>query len=374
MSSDSSHDSHIQPLQFKGEIMDFDIDEGTGPPSPALTATHPNASLSRFPRDDPNVDENTRLRNRIAELESLVRELRGTTNLFLNRISKPNNTSSGKPHPRWAEPNFCDGDATEKWHSRSSRRTQAQFARQRREFQENNGQIDGANATPVVKVEQDASQRHLYRLSQSPPSLNGHTHNSGNCSPSDNSSLCSYPSSSNSNVEYNHNRQNGTPSLGMSNNNDLYYHQPYIRPSDPSPVQPSCTCLTNPAAGHPLIALTHQLQTTMDMMRQLPEHNNRNQCLIMKRITDLNDMMHGGNAGEQQPQPQPTQQFDGLPTPTETELLSPVSASSHSSIGNTLQQEWPTMTATQTAHYDNYFPAVGAGEQGVYHHKTYHIN
>ncbi|KAI0030997.1 hypothetical protein K488DRAFT_53045, partial [Vararia minispora EC-137] len=28
-------------------------------------------------RDDPNVDEATRLRNRIAELESLVRELRG---------------------------------------------------------------------------------------------------------------------------------------------------------------------------------------------------------------------------------------------------------------------------------------------------------
>lgn len=28
-------------------------------------------------RDDPNVDEVTKLRNRIAELESLVRELRG---------------------------------------------------------------------------------------------------------------------------------------------------------------------------------------------------------------------------------------------------------------------------------------------------------
>ena len=28
-------------------------------------------------RDDPNIDEATRLRNRIAELESLVRELRG---------------------------------------------------------------------------------------------------------------------------------------------------------------------------------------------------------------------------------------------------------------------------------------------------------
>ena len=33
--------------------------------------------LNVDPRDDPNVDENTHFRNRIAELESLVRELRG---------------------------------------------------------------------------------------------------------------------------------------------------------------------------------------------------------------------------------------------------------------------------------------------------------
>ncbi|EIM81397.1 uncharacterized protein STEHIDRAFT_66086 [Stereum hirsutum FP-91666 SS1] len=33
-------------------------------------------------RDDPNVDEPTRLRNRIAELESLVRELRGIAYSF----------------------------------------------------------------------------------------------------------------------------------------------------------------------------------------------------------------------------------------------------------------------------------------------------
>ncbi|KAJ6508249.1 hypothetical protein C8R45DRAFT_816166 [Mycena sanguinolenta] len=54
-------------------------------------------------RDDPSVDENTRLRNRIAELESLVRELRG------------------KPHPRWADSNFRDGDPNEKWHSRATK-------------------------------------------------------------------------------------------------------------------------------------------------------------------------------------------------------------------------------------------------------------
>jgi hypothetical protein len=39
-------------------------------PNPLLTCT-------RHSRDDPNVDESTRYRNRIAELESLVRELRG---------------------------------------------------------------------------------------------------------------------------------------------------------------------------------------------------------------------------------------------------------------------------------------------------------
>jgi hypothetical protein len=35
-------------------------------------------------RDDPSVDENTRLRNRIAKLESLVRELRGLSHTLLS--------------------------------------------------------------------------------------------------------------------------------------------------------------------------------------------------------------------------------------------------------------------------------------------------
>ena len=36
-----------------------------------------SVSLRPIDRDDPDLDETTRLRNRIAELESLVRELRG---------------------------------------------------------------------------------------------------------------------------------------------------------------------------------------------------------------------------------------------------------------------------------------------------------
>lgn len=38
---------------------------------------YPILTLDYTCRDDPDLDETTRLRNRIAELESLVRELRG---------------------------------------------------------------------------------------------------------------------------------------------------------------------------------------------------------------------------------------------------------------------------------------------------------
>jgi hypothetical protein len=41
--------------------------------------------LSHEIRDDPTIDEATRLRNRIAELESLVRELRGAYRSSHNR-------------------------------------------------------------------------------------------------------------------------------------------------------------------------------------------------------------------------------------------------------------------------------------------------
>ena len=45
------------------------------PPNPIPVLI--SLSSPRHHRDDPNIDETTRLRNRIAELESLVRELRG---------------------------------------------------------------------------------------------------------------------------------------------------------------------------------------------------------------------------------------------------------------------------------------------------------
>lgn len=53
------------------------------PPSGMLLLYYSLTTTKRFRRDDPNIDETTRLRNRIAELESLVRELRGTRTISL---------------------------------------------------------------------------------------------------------------------------------------------------------------------------------------------------------------------------------------------------------------------------------------------------
>ena len=109
------------------------------------------------------------------------------------------------------------------------------------------------------------------------------------CSPSSdcNVSYASSPSSSSS--ETYARRQSGSV-LSVAGA-DLYYHQPYIRSSEAGSSDPTCGCLTNPAAGHPLISLTHQLQSTIDLLRQLPEHATRNSCVILKSITHLNDLM-----------------------------------------------------------------------------------
>ncbi|THG99317.1 hypothetical protein EW026_g2997 [Hermanssonia centrifuga] len=117
-------------------------------------------------------------------------------------------------------------------------------------------------------------------------------------------------------------------------------------------------------AGNPLISLTHQLQSTIDLLRQLPEHATRHNCTILKRITQLSDLMHGGTGDGTPPTP-----FDTLPTP-ESELMSPVSTSSHSSLN--MHQEWSGISAASTAQYDSYFP-VASGDGSIYH-KTYHIN
>ncbi|KAI0344467.1 hypothetical protein BDW22DRAFT_1050162 [Trametopsis cervina] len=196
--------------------------------------------------------------------------------------------------------------------------------------------------------QQQQGTAHLYRLSPSPVPFD-----TGSFSPQH------YPSPPSS-----------YPTQ-RTNTNDLYYHQPYLRDTTSSTSSAAaCGCLTNPAAGHPLIALTQQLGNTLELLRQLPEHAHAGggargaSCVILRQVALLSDLMHGGSGATTPPTP-----FDTLSTP-DSELLSPVSTSSHSSLNGAIHPgEWPMPTASQ---YDSYFP-VGSGEAGMYH-KAYHIN
>ncbi|KAH9851752.1 hypothetical protein C2E23DRAFT_732307 [Lenzites betulinus] len=303
-------------------------------------------------RDDPNVDENTRLRNRIAELESLVRELRG------------------KPHPKWAEPNFCDGDVTEKWHSRSSRRLQ--YQKLPRDRHDDGAGLPGSNGRmpPAIKTEADPPQHQLYRFTPSPPNSavdNGSAqsynlyraqdaqqHGHAVYSPTDDSSCYSSPSSA-SVMTYSEARHGAS---AMSHG-DPYYQEQYVQ-------QHSCSCVTNPAAGNALIGLTNQLQNTIALLRQLPEHNARHTCVIMRRVAELNDIMHASNLPA-------AAAYDGLATTPETELsMSPISTSSQSSVSApSMHEQWST-AMPPSAGYDAYFPVQPTQEHAVFH-KTYHI-
>ncbi|KAF7314788.1 Zn(2)-C6 fungal-type domain-containing protein [Mycena kentingensis (nom. inval.)] len=107
-------------------------------------------------RDDPTVDENTRLRNRIAELESLVRELRG------------------KPHPRWADAAFRNDDPNEKWHSRATKcaplalsSTSSALGKRRLSL----SSPSGRTILPPIKTEADlaSATSALYRFSEDAP-------------------------------------------------------------------------------------------------------------------------------------------------------------------------------------------------------------
>ncbi|KAF7298647.1 Zn(2)-C6 fungal-type domain-containing protein [Mycena indigotica] len=167
-------------------------------------------------RDDPSIDESTRLRNRIAELESLVRELRGmsfrlivscATSQLAAHIARSRLTTSlhyytylpscvpypplhhslpppGKPHPRWADAALRDGDPAEKWHSRASKHCPPPAKRRLSSpgLSSASAHLSSSSAhppaatihpqrtlLPPIKTEDTGAGGGLYRFSASPP-------------------------------------------------------------------------------------------------------------------------------------------------------------------------------------------------------------
>jgi hypothetical protein len=318
-------------------------------------------------RDDPTLDESTRLRNRIAELESLVRELRG------------------KPHPRWAEGNFRDGDQSERWHSRAQKYSpQVKRGPEPESVEDLTDHHDTQITSIKTEPRCDNTHSHLYGFSSPAPSsaLRYNNFQSGVPSPPifpyDNDRHTSYDSGSPRGgstmaytssatapaISYHHQHPDSSStysnSSGGYDQNDFDEDRAY---SHRFAATSFCTCRTNPGAAHALISLTHQLQNATNSLRQYAQHTPDSPCLLYRRIAELNHLMvtsSGNIRGSTS-----TYGPGALPTPTDSEIMSPLSSTSSPydppSAGHH-GQEWAAIAA---AGYNPYFP-LQSGETNMY--------
>jgi len=132
-------------------------------------------------------------------------------------------------------------------------------------------------------------------------------------------------------------------------------------PASP-PIQSFCACRSNPGTAPALIALNRQLQNSTSLLRQYANHTPDSHCMLYRRIAELNNLMHGGS-GRGVPVNSGTTYGPGaLPTPTDSEMMSPSPLSSTSSpfdppSAGHQGHDWAAIAAQG---YNPYFPIPSA--------------
>ena len=151
-----------------------------------------------------------------------------------------------------------------------------------------------------VKAEQIADTQHhqLYRLSPDDPQLVHETspashayrsqrssihQYSGQYSPIDDPGLTYSPTTSIESAGYEQQRHTGAAAV------DYYptYERHVPVESQTGTSYSACTCLSNQASHPTLLSLSNQLQSSLDLLKRLPEHNTRHHCGLIKRISEL---------------------------------------------------------------------------------------
>jgi hypothetical protein len=235
------------------------------------------------------VDEVTKLRNRIAELESLVRELRG------------------KPHPRWVDNNANNSsaggdDISEKWHTRAFKKSAGAGSQQL-----------------TIKTEEHSSD---YLSPHRRPGMYSHPSNDGHFSPSPPLSVDASSAGSSS-----------SPPRGDA---DPSYYTLHSTSTPTTTTGMSCRCLSNPSVTSQLSSLTRALHSAHGFLNRSAEHNTEG-CVVIDRIADLNNLLlpsdsynntFVGNGSHHLP-PHPNQQFSPLPSPHTQEFDPYVHQSPH---------------------------------------------
>ncbi|KAF7985960.1 hypothetical protein HWV62_43914 [Athelia sp. TMB] len=313
----------------------------------------------------------------------------------------PSYDSTRKPHPRWADGNFRDGDQSDRWHSRA-----AKSSPPIKRGDNDHGDHSHPDRLPSIKTEThlDSSRLYSFNLSSPASAVRYNAYQSGDPSPplsayeqdrrhqyeteihrSSGSQAYPSPLGNPGSAYQEHRHTSGSNYSGGSGGYDQEYDDDHTYQQRHSPTtQTYCNCRSNPGAVHSLAALTHQLQNTTSTLRQFAPHAPDSQCLLYKRITELNNLIQlasivlrlaecllirsvyrvsGGNLRPSGPSV--TYSSGGaLPTP-ETDVMSPISAQSSpfepppSSNG----QDWGAIAA---AGYNPYFPIHPSEQQAMY--------
>ncbi|KZT03741.1 uncharacterized protein LAESUDRAFT_323655 [Laetiporus sulphureus 93-53] len=305
-------------------------------------------------RDNPNIDETTRLRNRIAELESVLREIRG------------------KPHPRWAETAYRGGDVHEKWHSRTKldRMHQSQDPAGV-ESLEVTARVPGSHhaeglsyISSMVKAEPaaDILPNYLYSLPdpsfgrssnfQTAQSIASHAYGANpreeypqrSRYPTDSVAYC-HPSSDDSSDMYAECYRSGAHQYLDDEQCTDFYGSPRTS-LDSEASSSTCSCLTNPAFARPLAAFMTQLRATAQLLQHASGDHDQQECLILAHMIELDAIMRGGISNL-------TAEYCPSPASVESGVMPPVSTLSQESGSSISSDEW-TPQSGNLAYFHTY--------------------
>jgi hypothetical protein len=200
------------------------------------------------PSDDPNIDELTRSRKRIAELEAILRELRGTCTCYRHQSCRAHSIV-GKPHPR-VQSLLCDydGGSFDESRSRSISRSSSLSA----------GPMP-VNYDASVDVSTDGTLPASFHEAYTFDELNDYLPISPGLSSSG----------------------EGSPFTDSSSSS--------VHGGDfPSRL---CSCAKNVMTQPTLSSLTHSLHTAFATLQRLPEHARDNRCLVLQTIKELQTLV-----------------------------------------------------------------------------------
>ncbi|KAF7364784.1 Heme-responsive zinc finger transcription factor HAP1 [Mycena venus] len=232
-------------------------------------------------RDDPSVDENTRLRNRIAELESLANPTRaGPTPTSATATRTKNGTRAPPNAPPSPPPNSSAGTRPSRRIPSPRTSTSPLTARAR----------PRSSRPSRPRCPPESTSPHLYRFSNSPGPGSAHRYFPDRSGSFDNGTGydSAYGPLSGSDDGNGYGGHYSPSSAGGSGSGGA---RSGVGANGGANGSGYCPCRASPGMGHAYISLSQALQSTLTAARTYAAHPPGTPCVLFRRIADLASLM-----------------------------------------------------------------------------------